>query len=93
MTNLSLTIPTPGTLRGEFQSTGYLGSQVVKIKVMRAGESGYYDTGLRVSPNDYGQGIFEMPGLPVGISYAKVTGIASDGGASDPTVKSIEYAA
>ena len=66
---------------------------MAKIEVMRAGETGYYDTGLRVSPNEYGQGIFEMPGLPVGISYARVTAIASDGGASAPTVESIEYAA
>ena len=93
VTNLSLTIPNPGTLRGEFQFSGYLGSQVAKIEVMRAGETGYYDTGLRVSPNEYGQGIFEMPGLSVGISYAKVTAIASGGGASAPTVESIEYAA
>ena len=93
VTNLSLTIQTPGTLRGEFQFSGYLGSQVAKIEVMRAGETGYYDTGLRVSPNEYGQGIFEMPGLPVGISYARVTAIASGGGASAPTVESIEYAA
>jgi hypothetical protein len=64
VTNLSLTIPTPGTLRGEFQFSGYLGSQVAKIEVMRAGETGYYDTGLRVSPNEYGQGTFEITGLP-----------------------------
>lgn len=91
VTNLNLTTPAPGTLRGVFQFSGYLGSQIARIELMRAGESGYYDTGLRVSPNANGYGYFELSGLPAGVSYAKVTAISSDGSASTPTVASIEY--
>lgn len=81
VTNLVLTILTPGTITGTFDFAEYLGSQTARIYIKRPGDLDYADTGLRVTPDGNNDGAFNISGVPDGISYIKVIpySVAGDG--------------
>jgi len=78
-TNLVLTEPTSGTLRGAFTFAGYIGSQTARVEVLRAGETAYVDTGIRVTPDANNDGQFEITGLPSGVTYVRITPYSAAG--------------
>lgn len=80
VTGLDLTATEPGALRGEFAFAGFVGGQTAKIEVKKAGELDYVDTGQRVSPDADGNGAFELSGLPAGLTFVRVTPLATGSG-------------
>jgi hypothetical protein len=82
---VDLTSPSSGVVRGTFMFSTFIGGQTAKIEVWRAGESGYVDTGLIVSPDSSFNGAFEVSGIPTsGLTYFRITAISSTGNESDP---------
>ena len=96
VTNLTLTIPTPGTISGTFNFAAYIGGQTARILIKKPGDADYSDTGLRVTPDSANSGAFQISGVPDGISYVRVIpySVAGDGPATtasiDTTITSID---
>lgn len=83
--NIVITSVSSGILQVVFNFVAGIGSQVGKVEVMRAGESDYVDTGLRVPMDSSFQGTFELTDIPTsGLTQIRITAIASNGLASDP---------
>ena len=83
ITALTLTSPTAGTVRGTFTFASFIGTQTATVEVWRAGEAGYVDTGLTVTPDSSNQGSFEVSGVPTsGVSYFRVVATSSTGQSS-----------
>lgn len=76
-TSLTLTEPTPGTIRGTFTFPDSPGAQTAKIEVDKG--SGFIDTGQRISPDASNNGAFELAGMPAGSIDVRVTIISATG--------------
>lgn len=88
VTNLTLTITTPGSIAGSFDFAAYIGAQTARIEVKRPGETDFSDTGLRVSPDTNNQGAFNLTGIPDGVTFVRVTpfSTAGDGPATTASI-------
>lgn len=71
-TNLVLTQPTPGTVRGVFDFAIYQGKQTARVEVKKPGSGSFVDTGIRVAPDSTNKGTFELAGISSGTTEFKV---------------------
>lgn len=87
ITNLVLSQPVDGTLRGTFTFAEYIGEQTARIEVKRDGETAFADTGLRVLADATLLGAFEIPGLTLGTASVRLTpySVAGDGPQTEAT--------
>lgn len=92
VTNLILTISTPGTISGTFDFAAYIGSQTAKIYIKKPGDTDYADTGLRVTPDSNNDGAFTIGGIPDGVTYIKVIPYSTAGDGPE-TIASVDTAA
>lgn len=79
VTTLILTSPASGVLAGTFTFAGFIGTQQARVEVLRAGETSYSDTGIRVTPDSSNQGAFEISGLPAGVTFVRITPFSTNG--------------
>lgn len=83
--NVILTSPSSGVVRGTFSFAAFVGSQTARLEVWRAGEAGYVDTGLVISPDSALAGAFEVSGIPTtGLTQFRLVAVSSTGNESDP---------
>jgi hypothetical protein len=85
VTNFLLEVVAAGLVHGTFTFDPYIGSQMARVEVKRAGETDFSDTGLRVSPDASNHGAFEVSGLPDGVNWFRVVAFSQAGDASATT--------
>lgn len=85
VTNLALTIPTPGTISGTFDFAAYIGGQTAKVYIKKPGDADYSDTGLRVTPDSSNAGAFQVSGIPDGVTHIKIIPYSQAGDGPETT--------